>query len=158
MEALKGQLCLACGMCCDGTLFSFVAVSSDEAVALKAGGIPVTDDNGRLKLAQRCAALDGCRCTVYAQRPFVCRRFDCLLARSVAEKDLPLDEALGIVAEARARQARLEGLLPRLRPGEPSGPVRRAAALSQAGGKVSDAARAAWDEAQEFLRRHFVPD
>ena len=155
---MKSQLCLECGFCCDGNLFAFVAISSDEARALRAEGLAVIDDKGRLKLAQRCGALDGCRCRVYEQRPSGCRKFDCLLARSLVEKDLPLPDALAIVAEAKARLARLEGLLPKAKPSEPSGPVRRAAALSQSGARVSDAARAAWDEAQDFLRRHFVPD
>ena len=152
------ELCTSCGMCCDGTLFSFVAISASEAQTLTAAGIEVRDEAGRLRLLQRCGALEGCSCTVYAQRPFVCRRFDCLLARSLNEKDLPLADALEIVAEARARLGRLEGLLPRVKAGEPSGAVRRAAALSQSGRPVSASARAAWDEAQEFLRRHFVPD
>jgi uncharacterized protein len=151
-------LCTACGMCCDGTLFSFVAISSDEGRAVKALGVEVRDDAGRLRLPQRCSALEGCKCTVYAQRPFVCRRFDCLLARSLKEKELPLDDALAIVTQARERLNRLDGLLPRRKNGEPSGAVLRAATLAQSGTRVSDAARAAFDEAQDHLRRHFVPD
>jgi Fe-S-cluster containining protein len=145
-------------MCCDGNLFSFVALSGEEAQTLKTAGLEVLDVGGKLRLPQRCGALDGCHCRVYAQRPFVCRRFDCLLARSLTDKELPIDEALGIVAEAKEKLARLEGLLPRARKGEPSGAVRRAAMLHQSGQRVSDAARAAFDEAEEFLRRHFVPD
>ncbi len=151
-------LCTACGMCCDGTLFSFVAITRDEAITLRAANVEVTDDAGRLKLPQRCGALQGCTCTVYAQRPFVCRRFDCLLVRAVKDKELPVEEALAITAEARSRLDRLEGLLPKRTPGEPSGPLLRAATLAQTGTRVSDAARLAFDEAQEHLRRHFVPD
>ena len=152
------QLCTACGMCCDGTLFSFVAVTPDEARTLRGAGVEVRDDAGRLKLPQRCGALDGCRCTVYETRPFVCRRFDCLLVRSVTDKELPFDEAVGLVTEARARLNRLDGLLPQRKPNEPSGAVLRAATLAQQGTPVSASARAAFDEAQEHLRRHFVPD
>lgn len=152
------ELCTACGMCCDGTFFSFVAISSEEGRTLKAAGVEVRDEAGRLKLPQRCGALDGCRCTVYETRPFVCRRFDCLLVRSLKEKELPLEDALGIVTEARARLDRLEGLLPRRKAGEPSGAVLRAATLAQKGTRVSAAARGAFDEAQDYLRQHFVPD
>lgn len=158
VETLKSQLCMTCGMCCDGNLFSFVALSTAEATALKAEGLAVVDHEGRLKLAQRCGALDGCHCRVYEKRPFVCRRFDCLLARSLTEKELRLEEALAIVAGAKRRLGELEALLPRARAGEPSGPMRRAAMLSQSGVTVPDPARAAWDEAEAFLRRHFVPD
>jgi Fe-S-cluster containining protein len=158
VSSAGSTLCLACGMCCDGTLFSFVALSAAEATTLKAAGVDVRDEAGRPRLPQRCSALDGCKCTVYEQRPFVCRRFDCLLVRSLDEKELPLDEALGIVAEARARLERLDGLLPRRKDNEPSGAVLRAATLAQGGTRVSDEARHAFDQAQEHLRRHFVPD
>ncbi len=153
------QLCTACGMCCDGSLFSFVALSTEEARKLRLVGAEVRAEGGFLKLPQRCGALDGNRCcTIYDERPFVCRRFDCLLARSLKEKELPLEEALEIVAEARARLNRLDGLLPKRKAGEPTGPVLRAASLAQSGTRVSDAARVAFDEAQDYLRRHFVPD
>ncbi len=151
-------LCLACGMCCDGSLFSFVAISSDEARVLRAKNVEVREEAGRHRLPQRCPALDGTACRVYEQRPFVCRRFDCLLVRAVKEKEAPLDEALALVAEAHARLGRLDGLLPKRNPGDPSGPVLRAATLAQNGTRVSEAARVAFDEAQGHLRRHFVPD
>lgn len=156
--AAKSALCLACGMCCDGSLFSFVAVSAAEARTLRASGVEVREQAGALKLPQRCGALLGKCCTVYEQRPFVCRRFDCLLARAVSEKELPIDEALGIVGEAHARLGRLDGLLPRRKPSEPSGAVLRAATIAQSGTPVGDATRRAFDEAQDYLRRHFVPD
>src|SRR5688500_10797117 len=92
------DLCTACGMGGDGTLFSFVAISSEEGKTWRAAGIEVREEAGRLKLPQRCSALEGCRCTVYEKRPFVCRRFDCLLARSLKEKELPLEDALAIVS------------------------------------------------------------
>lgn len=158
MEALKSALCTACGMCCDGNLFSFVALNADEAKTLEAAGVEVLNQKGKLRVPQRCGALDGCHCRVYAQRPFVCRKFDCLLVRSLGDKELPLDEALQVVARARQHLEHLDGLLPRRTPGEPSGAVRRAAALAQSGTPVSDSARAAFDEVEEFLRRHFVPD
>ncbi len=157
-SSIASKLCTTCGMCCDGTLFSFIAISSEEARTLRAAKVEVREEAGRLKLLQRCSALEDCRCSVYEKRPFVCRRFDCLLARSLTEKELPLDDALGIVAQARVRLARLNGLLPARKPGEPDGPVLRAATLAQRGTHVSVAARAAFDDAQDYLRRNFVPD
>ena len=151
-------LCTSCGMCCDGSLFSFVALSTEEARTLRIQGVDVRDEGGFLKLPQRCGALEGCRCTIYEKRPYVCRRFDCLLVRSLTEKELPLDEALQIVSDARAKLNRLDGLLPKRKPSDPSGAVLRAATLAQTGTPVSDSARRAFDEAQEHLRRHFVPD
>ena len=155
---VKGALCTACGLCCDGNLFAFVAVSAAEAGVLRQAGLEVAVEPSPARLPQRCAALDGCRCRVYEQRPFGCRKFDCLLARALTGKELPLDEALGVVDEAKQRLARLEGLLPPASKGAPAGPVRRAAMLHQSGVRVSDEARGAFDAAEDFLRRHFVPD
>ena len=145
-------------MCCDGSLFSFVALSTEEARKLRIVGADVRHEGGILKLPQRCGALVGTSCAIYDERPFVCRRFDCLLSRALKDKELPLAEAVETVTEARAKLDRLEGLLPKRKAGEPTGPVLRAAHLVQNGTHVSDAARAAFDEAQDFLRRHFVPD
>lgn len=158
MMSPASQLCTACGMCCDGTLFSFVALSSEEARVLKIEGHPVSPEPHFLKLPQRCSALEGTTCTIYDHRPFVCRKFTCLLSRALTDKELPLDEALGVVRDAREKLDRLEGLLPKKKAGDRLGPVLRAAQLAQSGTRVSDSARAAFDEAQGFLRRHFVPD
>ena len=55
------QLCLACGLCCDGTLFDNVQLGPrDDAPALKALGLPVEVTRGRTPVTlfrQPCAAL-----------------------------------------------------------------------------------------------------
>jgi len=100
---LLSTLCQRCGLCCDGTLFTHVSLQRDEAAALRQKGVEVIQRaNGAPALAQRCAALDGCRCTVYAERPQGCRSYQCLLYAALAEGEVALDEALGIVDQARA--------------------------------------------------------
>ena len=55
------QLCLACGLCCDGTLFDLVKLeASDDAAKLKTLGLPVKVSRGKTPVArfpQPCAAL-----------------------------------------------------------------------------------------------------
>lgn len=76
------QLCLACGLCCDGTLFEHVRLCpDDDANALEAGGLPVRVARTKPHIVhslQPCAALcaDG-SCRVYALRPAQCRAFEC---------------------------------------------------------------------------------
>jgi hypothetical protein len=96
-------LCLACGLCCDGTLFTHVPLRRTEAAPLQALGLPVRErEDGTPVLPQRCAALDGRSCTAYAQRPEGCRRYQCNLATALSEGEVSLEEALAVVKGAQA--------------------------------------------------------
>ena len=96
-------LCLHCGLCCDGTLFTHVSLRRSEAAPLKALGLPVRErEDGSPVLPQRCAALEGRSCTAYAQRPEGCRRYQCHLATALSEGEVSLDEALAVVDGAHA--------------------------------------------------------
>ncbi len=91
-------LCLRCGLCCDGTLFTHVSLRASEEGPLKALGLPVkAREDGTPILPQRCAALDGKQCTVYAERPEGCRRYHCNLFSALSEGEVSLEEALGVV-------------------------------------------------------------
>lgn len=106
------ELCQRCGLCCDGTLFTRTPLRSDEVDALRALS-PLPGDAARAPgLAQPCAALEGSRCTIYAERPASCRRYECLLHGALVEGELGLDEALDVVEEARARAAARDEALP----------------------------------------------
>ncbi|WP_257448923.1 YkgJ family cysteine cluster protein [Archangium lipolyticum] len=96
-------LCLRCGLCCDGTLFTHVPLRPGEVAPLKALGLPVRErEDGRSVLPQRCAALDGRRCTAYAERPEGCRRYHCQLFSALSEGEVSLEEALSVVDGAHA--------------------------------------------------------
>jgi Fe-S-cluster containining protein len=132
-------LCQACGLCCDGTLFSVVPLTPDDrppaslAIDLR--------PSGARALRQPCTALSGTCCTVYEQRPLACRRYQCLLFEALASHEEHLAGALGIVARAKALTA---AVVPSLeaarteaaRPGAPPPP-----ALAQA---------------EAFLKFHFL--
>lgn len=99
------ELCRRCGLCCDGTLFTRTPLLPDEVERL-AALVPLPGDGARAPgLGQPCAALEGSRCTIYAERPSSCRRYECLLRGAVVEGEVGLDEALGVIDEARARAA-----------------------------------------------------
>ena len=114
-------LCLHCGLCCDGTLFTHVPLRRTEIEPLRALGLPVgTREDGTPVLPQRCAALDGRRCTAYDARPEGCRRYHCQLFAALSEGEVSLPEALAVVdgahalrAEGEARRPELEGYLDR---------------------------------------------
>lgn len=116
--ALAQSLCRACGLCCDGTLFTVVRLRPGEAGALRARGLPVvTGADGADVLRQPCAALDGCDCRIYEARPSPCAAFECNLLHALRDGEVSLDEAVAIVDEARtlarAGDPRAHELLPR---------------------------------------------
>lgn len=125
-------LCLACGLCCDGSLFGFVPLEPAEIAPARARGLAVIA-SGR-GFEQPCPALRG-GCTLYAERPAACRRFTCrLLAR---------DGPVSAVHRVRALMAQLRAL------GHGPGDF-------VAGDAVSPVARALYDELMLRLERDFA--
>jgi uncharacterized protein len=107
-RALQG-LCLECGLCCNGVLFADVRLQAgDDAGRLRKLGLEISK-GGRFK--QPCAALEGCECRVYADRPSYCRKFECLLFGRVKRGEIEIEEARRVVEKARAAVARVEELL-----------------------------------------------
>lgn len=118
VEAVKSgeQLCRACGLCCDGTLFDLVKLEpGDDAGKLKALGLPVTLSRGRTPVArfpQPCSALCADRtCRVYAERPWQCRTFECQLFKDAKAGRIAFAAALPVVKQARRRADTVRRLL-----------------------------------------------
>lgn len=109
-------LCQACGLCCNGVLFRDVELAPGrERNTLADAGLPVQELKRKCVLPQPCAALQNdLRCAIYAQRPGQCRRFECLLYKSVETKQTSQSDALKIIASTRRAAARVERLLARL--------------------------------------------
>lgn len=110
------QLCVACGLCCDGTLFDLVKLErGDDAARLKALGLPVSLSRGKSPVArfpQPCSALCADRtCRIYAERPWQCRTFECKLFKDAKAGRITFAAALPLVREARRRTDRVLRLL-----------------------------------------------
>ena len=128
------DICLACGLCCDGVIFSDVRLQAEdnpepfarlealpaEATASSKGRPLVPQSSARASFAvgqrasqmpQPCVAFDGCRCRIYNQRPKHCREFECLLLRSVRAGRTEKAQALEIIRRARRRADRVWRLL-----------------------------------------------
>jgi hypothetical protein len=121
---MAGELCLTCGLCCNGGLFADVKLQpGDNPAQLRALGLPLTplrksasgaaapEAGHRLRFAQPCAALDGCRCRLYPDRPHYCREFECLLLQSVQTGRTEKAAALRIIRTAVQRADRVRFLL-----------------------------------------------
>ena len=127
--SLPEQLCLACGLCCNGVLFKDVELQpGDNAEHLRSFGLPVREarrvwrKSGRSlhskpetrnpKFPQPCAALcAGNRCRIYAGRPARCREFECALFKSVAAGETELAAALKTIRATRLRADQVRRLL-----------------------------------------------
>jgi len=109
------ELCLECGLCCNGVIFADVKLQpDDDARRLGALGLPVSiPQSGRRNpyFKQPCAALDGCRCWIYAQRPQYCRQFECALLKQVKAGRLETAAALRIIRTAREGAEKVRRLL-----------------------------------------------
>ncbi len=110
------QLCRACGLCCDGTLFDLVKLErGDDAGKLKALGLPVSLSRGKkpgARFPQPCSALCEDRtCRVYAERPWQCRTFECQLFKDAKVGRITFAAALRLVKLARRRADNVRRLL-----------------------------------------------
>jgi Fe-S-cluster containining protein len=110
------KLCLACGLCCDGTLFDNVRLEpGDDAKQLKSLGLPVTVSRGKEPVArfpQPCAALCKDRtCRLYAHRPGQCRSYECMVFKRMQAGELAPASALRAVTNARRQADRVRRLL-----------------------------------------------
>ena len=98
------DLCKACGLCCDGSLFGRGTLEPDEVPMARKLRLVVVG-NGK-SFEQPCSALAGRSCSVYDARPLACRAFECVLYT----RSTPLEERVAIVTRTRALLARVDTL------------------------------------------------
>jgi hypothetical protein len=111
-----GNLCLECGLCCNGVIFADVELQSIEVKRLKfkVQTLATPGKNGQpgvAKLPQPCAAFDGCRCRIYAERPTYCRQFECLLLKNLNAGRIERSAAARIVRTAKEHADKVRTLL-----------------------------------------------
>lgn len=112
----SNQLCLECGLCCNGVIFAHGQLQpEDDAARLQSLGLAlVKTRHTKLetqKFHQPCAAFDGCRCNIYSERPKYCREFECLLLKNMKAGRLETNAALRIIRDARQRAEKVKRLL-----------------------------------------------
>jgi len=113
------KLCLACGLCCDGTLFDNVRLGpGDDVQRLKALGLPVSVTRAQSPVTffrQPCSALCQDRtCRLYTDRPGQCRTFECLVFKDAQAGRTTFPAALRLVKQARRQADKVRRLLRQL--------------------------------------------
>ncbi len=90
-------LCLACGFCCNGALHIHTALLPEEIAPAVALGLPVEDAGDRPAFQQPCVKFQAGCCSIYEQRPQVCRRYACALLKRLRAGETTLEQALRVV-------------------------------------------------------------
>lgn len=100
------NICLACGLCCDGTLIGFVQISNDELPDIRKI-MDVEEDNDNSFFLQPCQ--NYCEgCTIYAKRPKQCHNFNCGLLKSVERNELNVNTAIEMVNIVKQQKHSIE--------------------------------------------------
>ena len=101
------NICLSCGLCCDGTLIGFVQLESEELSPVrKLMEIEQTGENGMFFLP--CNELSCNGCNIYSQRPKACRNFECRVLKSVEKKELTFDKATEVIDVVKQKKIAIE--------------------------------------------------
>lgn len=99
----SSNICLSCGLCCDGSLVGFVDVNNEELPALKEL-MEIDEEQSHGFFLLPCDNL-GCNgCTIYSDRPKQCRSFNCGLLNAVTNKDVAFDSAKTTIKEVKAKK------------------------------------------------------
>ena len=102
------NLCLKCGLCCDGTLFYSVAIDverDDETFALL--GVSTAVVMGEVSVLHPCAAHVQGVCTIYHDRPHICRTYQCKLLQEMKKDTISWELACALVAETKQHRDRI---------------------------------------------------
>ena len=100
------NICLACGLCCDGTLIGHVQLKQEEVPALS-GIMDLEGDKENGFFLHPCQKYcEGC--TIYQDRPVQCASFKCGLLKSVEQGKTDYNSALRSVEELKQRREGIE--------------------------------------------------
>jgi uncharacterized protein len=113
IDTVTRQLCLACGICCNGVLFRDVALRpGDDAGQLESLGLALSRLKTKTRFQQPCSALGPLnRCRIYGQRPEHCRTFQCALFQAVAGGTVGMAGAFRTVQKTLKLARRVSRLL-----------------------------------------------
>lgn len=86
-------LCKECGLCCNGTLFSYVPLTDGELAPRPSDRVVLED--GQVGLAQKCRFYQNKLCAIYEiGRPHSCVTFECKLLKRHARGKISREQAL----------------------------------------------------------------
>ncbi len=146
------ELCAACSMCCNGTLYLYVTLTNDDVRRLeKYPQLALTTKNEQPSFSEPCVFHGASGCSVYADRPDACRRYSCALLSAVQHDEVSVDDAKLIIEEALARVEIVKEYVA-FEPGMPLA----IGTWDEPPDEVQGEARVAWDRVLWHIREHFL--
>jgi Fe-S-cluster containining protein len=107
------RLCLSCGLCCQGVLFSHVNLDVHETELTDRFDLPeYPDPDGQPAFRLPCKCYQEDRCSIYALRPRICRNYQCKLLQKLLRADISFEQSQEIIQTARRLVAQLREKLP----------------------------------------------
>jgi Fe-S-cluster containining protein len=106
--AEDASICIGCGFCCDGTLHDHTDVSPEDEATVRAVGLALTTDSEKTVFRQPCPKFGCGQCSIYDERPTVCRKYRCKLRKDVDEGRLSATDARLKIAGVKDLIARIQ--------------------------------------------------
>jgi len=96
------SLCLDCGLCCTGTLFSHGKLNADEftpnrQAKWQTAGVKLRKVDGHWQFDLPCGAYAEHRCQCYTHRPHICADFHCHLLQQYEASQIERESALATI-------------------------------------------------------------
>jgi hypothetical protein len=94
------SICVGCGLCCDGTLLTHLAVSdeSDLGAPLRMLGVEIIAAAEPPVFELPCPAVENGTCTIHhLHRPRACAQFECALSQAVLDGNVEPGDARAVI-------------------------------------------------------------
>jgi len=108
----KNELCLACGLCCQGYLHSKAALGDMERSRAEMLNMEISEKKGKFFFVLPCPHHRRNFCTIYEDRFNVCRRYECALLEKWSCGEVSWDSALETIETLRARFQQIKSKSP----------------------------------------------
>ena len=150
--ASSSDLCVSCGICCDGALFDQGPVHPHEEARARSLGFTIAErEDGRRYFLIPCGNLCGSVCQVYDQRLTTCRTYKCTTLQALEHGEIDRAEADRRVAAGKAAIASVRRFL---LPGESFSALRARFGADPAPSAAFRLAMVQWDLAMDrFFRK-----
>ncbi len=97
METNNKNICVNCGLCCDGTLFPYANINESENID-PTFAFKTFDNDGKRGFKLGCCYLKDKKCTIYDKRPYsICSSFQCEQLKLFIANKISYDEAMKII-------------------------------------------------------------
>lgn len=107
----NSEICLACGLCCQGQIFTTVSLQPEEVESAKTWPVDLVMDDERPRFRQPCGCYRKQRCTIYADRPKACVSYSCRVLEQLRDGSITNAEALETIGHARKLIQKIESQL-----------------------------------------------